>query len=76
MVADKAQTYCQRAGDLSTIKARLMFLDAAKALRERGTVPPDAKDPSIYRVRGTSVVVPDDVNSIDGVREAITVPPA
>jgi phthalate 4,5-dioxygenase len=64
------------AGDLSTIKARLMLLDAAKALREHGTVPPGAKDPSIYRVRGTSVVVPDDVNWIDGVREAITVPPA
>jgi phthalate 4,5-dioxygenase len=63
-------------GDLSTIKARLMLLDAAKALREHGTVPPGAKDPSIYRVRGTSVVVPDDVNWIDGVREAITVPPA
>jgi phthalate 4,5-dioxygenase len=64
------------AGDLSTIKARLMLLDAAKAWRERGTVPPGAKDPSIYRVRGASVVVPDDVNWIDGVREAITVPPA
>jgi phthalate 4,5-dioxygenase oxygenase subunit len=63
------------AGDLSTIKARLMLLDAAKALREHGTVPPGAKDPSIYRVRGTSVVVPDDVNWIDGVREAITVRP-
>jgi phthalate 4,5-dioxygenase oxygenase subunit len=63
------------AGDLSTIKARLMLLDAAKALREHGTVPPGAKDPSIYRVRGTSVVVPDDMNWIDGVREAITVPP-
>jgi phthalate 4,5-dioxygenase len=64
------------AGDLSTIKARLMLLEAAKALREHGTVPPGAKDPSIYRVRGTSVVVPNDVNWIDGVREAITVPPA
>jgi phthalate 4,5-dioxygenase len=64
------------AGDLSTIKARLMLLDAAKALRERGTVPPGAKDPSIYRVRGASVFVPDDVNWIDGVGEAITVPPA
>jgi phthalate 4,5-dioxygenase oxygenase subunit len=64
------------AGDLSTIKARLMLLEAAKAWRERGTVPPGAKDPSIYRVRGASVVVPDDVNWIDGVREAITVPPS
>jgi hypothetical protein len=61
---------------LSTIKARLMLLEAAKALREHGTVPPGAKDPSIYRVRGTSVVVPNDVNWIDGVRETITVPPA
>jgi hypothetical protein len=61
---------------LSTIRARLMLLDAAKAWRERGTAPPGAKDPSIYRVRGTSVVVPDDVNWIDGVKEAITVPPA
>ena len=30
------------AGDLSTIKARLMLLEAAKALRERGTPPPGA----------------------------------
>ena len=62
------------AGDISTIKARLKLLDAAKALREQGTVPPGARDPSVYRVRGTSTVVPDNVDWIDGVMEAMTVP--
>jgi hypothetical protein len=51
------------------------LLDAARALREKGTLPPGAKDAGVYRVRGVSVVVPDDVNWIDGVKEAMTVPP-
>ena len=63
------------AGDISTIKARLKLLDAAKALREKGTVPPGARDAGVYRVRGASIVVPDDVNWIDGVNDAMTVPP-
>src|SRR5262249_12348956 len=64
------------AGDISTIKARLKLLDAARALREKGTPPPGAKDAGVYRVRGVSIVVPDDVDWIDGVKEAMTVPPA
>src|SRR5262245_62522720 len=63
------------AGDISTIKARLKLLDAARALREKGTVPPGARDPSVYRVRGASIIVADGIDWIDGVREAITVPP-
>jgi hypothetical protein len=63
------------AGDISTIKARLMLLNSAKALRESGTVPPGARDPGVYRVRGASVIVPDDINWTDGVKEATTVPP-
>jgi phenylpropionate dioxygenase-like ring-hydroxylating dioxygenase large terminal subunit len=63
------------AGDLSTIKARLMLLDAARALRELGTSPPGASDTSIYRVRGASKVVPDSIDWFEGVKEAITVPP-
>lgn len=64
------------AGDRSIIKARTMLLQAAKALRERGAVPPGARDPSVYRVRGTSTVVPDTVDWVEGVKEAVTVPPA
>jgi hypothetical protein len=63
------------AGDISTIKARLKLLDAAKALRARGTMPPGARDPSVYRVRGTSTVVPDNINWVEGVMDAMTVPP-
>jgi phthalate 4,5-dioxygenase oxygenase subunit len=63
-------------GDLSIIKARIMLLDAAQALRERGTIPPGAREPGVYRVRGCSTVVADDVNWVEGVKEAVTVPPA
>ena len=62
------------AGDISTIKARLKLLDAAKALREKAVAPPGARDPSVYRVRGTSTVVPDGVHWVDGVMDAMTVP--
>ena len=63
------------AGDISTIRARLKLLNSAKALREHGTPPPGARDPSVYRVRGASMSVPDDVHWFDGVKESITVPP-
>jgi hypothetical protein len=63
------------AGDFSIIKARMLLLETAKALREHGTVPPGAHDPSVYRVRGTSTVVPDTIHWLEGVRESITVPP-
>src|SRR6266496_278883 len=62
-------------GDLSVIKARWMLLDAAHALRQNGTIPIGARDPSVYRVRGTSTVVADNVDWLQGVRESITVPP-
>ena len=62
-------------GDLSVIKARRMLLDAAHELRQNGTIPIGARDPSVYRVRGCSTVVHDDVDWLEGVRESITVPP-
>ena len=63
-------------GDLSVIKARRMLLDAAHELRQNGTIPIGARDPSVYRVRGCSTVVPDDVDWVEGVRESVSVPPA
>ena len=63
-------------GDLSVIKARRMLLDAAHELRQNGTIPIGARDPGVYRVRGCSTVVPDDVDWVEGVRESVTVPPA
>ena len=62
------------AGDMSIIKARLMLLEAARALREKDTAPAGARNPSVYRVRGCAVVIPDDVDWIEGARESVTVP--
>ncbi len=62
------------AGDLTVIKARMMLLDGAQALRENGATPIGANDPSVYRVRGSAVIVPDDVDWVEGARESVTVP--
>ena len=62
------------AGDMTIIKARLMLLEAARALREKNTLPAGARDPSVYRVRGSAVVIRDDIDWIEGARESVTVP--
>jgi hypothetical protein len=59
-------------GDMSIIKARRMLLDAAKALRERGAIPPGARDPSVYRVRAASKVVPDTIPWGEAARKDVT----
>ncbi|HEY7320535.1 MAG TPA: Rieske 2Fe-2S domain-containing protein [Candidatus Binatia bacterium] len=62
-------------GDMTTIKARRILLSTAKALREQGTVPPGAKDSSIYRVRAVSKIIPDSIPWVDGIKEDVTVAP-
>ena len=60
-------------GDYSTIKARRMMLRAAQELREKGTPPPGAYDPKVYRVRGTSKVVPETVPWVEGVKSEVLI---
>jgi phenylpropionate dioxygenase-like ring-hydroxylating dioxygenase large terminal subunit len=62
------------AGDTTIIKARLMLLEAARALREKNALPAGARDPSVYRVRGSAVVIRDDVDWVEGARDSVTVP--
>ena len=62
------------AGDMTIIKARLMLLEAARALRDKGAMPDGARAPGVYRVRGCAVVIPDDVDWLEGARESMTVP--
>lgn len=64
------------AGDMSIIKARMMLLDAAQALREKGTPPAGARDAGAYRVRGCAVLIDDAVDWLEGARESVTVPAA
>jgi phenylpropionate dioxygenase-like ring-hydroxylating dioxygenase large terminal subunit len=66
-----AENLCS--GDQTTFKARRILLKLAKSLREHGTVPVGVTDPSIYRVRATSSVVPDNVNWVEGVKDKVTV---
>ncbi len=53
-------------GDMTIIKARSRLLQAARELREKGTVPAGVRDPSPYCVRATSTVVPDNINWVEG----------
>lgn len=59
---------------MTVIKARQMLLDAAQAWRERSVSPPGANDGAVYRVRGCAVVIPDEVDWVEGARESIIVP--
>jgi phthalate 4,5-dioxygenase len=60
-------------GDLTIVKARRMLRDAALALRDKSTIPPGVRDPSIYRVRAVSTEVPDHLDWVESVRELVTV---
>jgi phenylpropionate dioxygenase-like ring-hydroxylating dioxygenase large terminal subunit len=61
-------------GDRSTVIARLRLLEAARALQEQGTVPLGARDGSVYRVRGASIVLPANADFLEGVKETTTAP--
>jgi hypothetical protein len=50
-----------------------MLLRLAKRLREQSATPLGVREPEIYRVRGTSVVVPDNQSWVDAVKDRVTV---
>jgi hypothetical protein len=59
--------------DAMVIKTRRRLLRAAKALRDHGTVPPGAGDPTVYRVRSGGTILPRDADWLEataGLREA------
>ena len=60
-------------GDMTIVKARRMLLQAARELREQGTVPSSVRNPDVYRVRGVSKAVPDSIPWVEGVKEEVTV---
>src|SRR5262249_9768415 len=44
--------------DAMIIRTRRRLIEAARALRDHGTVPPGAVDPAVYRVRSGGFVLP------------------
>ena len=57
--------------DAMIIQVRRRLINAAKALREKGITPPGVDEPSIYRVRSASLVLPRDVRWQDATRETL-----
>jgi phenylpropionate dioxygenase-like ring-hydroxylating dioxygenase large terminal subunit len=54
--------------DSAIIRVRRLLLDAAKTLRDHGTVPPCVDNPEIYRQRSGWVVLPKGVDFWEGAR--------
>jgi phthalate 4,5-dioxygenase oxygenase subunit len=55
--------------DVMIIRTRRRLIDAAKELRDRGTPPPAADDPSAYATRTGGVLLPRNVNWVEGSAE-------
>jgi phthalate 4,5-dioxygenase oxygenase subunit len=68
-IVDRTQERLGRA-DLGIIQVRQWLLDAAVALRDRGTLPP-GMDPASFRIRPASVLLPKEVPWVEGSRERL-----
>jgi hypothetical protein len=52
------------------IRTRRRVINAAKALREHGEVPPGVLNPEVYRTRSGSVILPRSQNWMDATQSA------
>jgi hypothetical protein len=55
--------------DAMVIRTRMRLINAAKALRERGEVPPGVDNPEVYRQRSGGVILPRDADWLEATRE-------
>jgi phenylpropionate dioxygenase-like ring-hydroxylating dioxygenase large terminal subunit len=55
--------------DALIIRTRRRVINAAKALRDHGTVPPGVDNPELYRLRSGGVVLPRSVDWWEGTKE-------
>jgi len=55
--------------DAMVIRTRKRLIDAAKALRDAGQVPPGVDDPAVYRQRSGGVVLPRGANWIEATKD-------
>ncbi len=64
-IADRTAEHLA-SSDVMIIRTRRRLLEAARALQESGTVPPGVDDPDVYLVRSGGVILPEDVDWIEG----------
>jgi hypothetical protein len=55
--------------DVMVIRTRKRLIDAAKALRDRGEIPPGVDRPEVYQVRSGGVVLPEGVDWVEATTE-------
>jgi phenylpropionate dioxygenase-like ring-hydroxylating dioxygenase large terminal subunit len=55
--------------DAMIIRTRRRLIDAARALRDNGTLPPGADDPGVYAMRSGGIVLPRNVNWVEATAE-------
>jgi hypothetical protein len=51
------------------IRTRRRAINAARALRDEGVVPPGVDDPKVYRHRSGGVILPREANWLEATRE-------
>jgi hypothetical protein len=51
------------------IRTRRRAINAARALCDKGEVPPGVDDPKVYRSRSGGVILPRDANWLDATKE-------
>ena len=61
--------------DVACIRVRHRLLEAVRALRERGVTPPGVDNPSAFRVRSASGLLPRSVPWVEGTDEWVTARP-
>jgi phenylpropionate dioxygenase-like ring-hydroxylating dioxygenase large terminal subunit len=55
--------------DQMVIRTRKRLIDAARALRDHGTIPPGVDDPAVYQVRSGGAIIPRGANWLEATRE-------
>jgi len=55
--------------DQMVIRTRKRLIDAARALRDHGTVPPGVDDPTVYQVRSGGAILPRGADWLEATRE-------
>jgi phenylpropionate dioxygenase-like ring-hydroxylating dioxygenase large terminal subunit len=55
--------------DAMVIRTRRRLLDAARALADRGTVPPGVDQPEVYRQRSGGIILPDGADWVQATEE-------
>ena len=72
-IADRTREHLTST-DGGIVKARMQLLKAARALEEKGEVPPGV-DPAHHRVRSAAVILPPDEPFSEAAKDALTVRP-